>query len=104
MLLIDRFKLNVHQEKKASHLCAGCRKERRNAPGGVKPSDIHPNGIKGPEGRSGAGMMFDGREGLTAQGIPIANPVGHLSLQLRRMVIDKTGLAGKYDFTLEWRR
>jgi uncharacterized protein (TIGR03435 family) len=47
-------------------------------------------------------MMFGGREGLTAQGVPIASLVRHLSLLLGRPVIDKTGLAGKYDFTLKW--
>lgn len=37
-----------------------------------------PNRIKRPDGPAGAGTMFTGREGLTAQGIPIENPVrGH---------------------------
>ena len=46
--------------------------------------------------------MFMGREGLTAQGLPIADLVRHLSRQLGRTVVDKTGLTGKYDFTLKW--
>ena len=45
--------------------------------------------------------MFGGREGLTAQGIRIASLVPRLSLQLGRTVINKTGLAGKDDFTMK---
>lgn len=68
----------------------------------AKPGDTYPNGIKSPDGPAGAGMMFMGREGLRAQGIPIENLVRHLSRQLGRTVVDRTGLTGKYDFTLKW--
>jgi uncharacterized protein (TIGR03435 family) len=45
-------------------------------------------------------MMRDGE--MTAQAVPISNLVGILSMQLHRQVIDKTGLTGKYDFTLKF--
>ena len=39
---------------------------------------------------------------VTGQGVPIANLVALLSRQLDRTVVDKTGLIGDYDFTLQW--
>lgn len=100
--LAERFKLKVHQETKELPIYALVVAKNGPKLREAKPGDTYPNGIKGPEGKSGAGMMFGGREGLTAQAVPIADLVRHLSLQLGRSVIDKTGLAGKYDFTLKW--
>jgi uncharacterized protein (TIGR03435 family) len=48
---------------------------------------------------------WTGRSHLSAQATPIsalAQPV--LTAQLNRPVLDRTGLTGKYDFTLEWTR
>lgn len=39
---------------------------------------------------------------VTGQAITIGGLVSMLSQQLQRTVIDKTGLMGKYDFTLQW--
>jgi uncharacterized protein (TIGR03435 family) len=47
-------------------------------------------------------MMRMARDQLTAQGVPISDLVRPLSQQLGRTVIDKTGLTGNYDFTLQW--
>jgi bla regulator protein blaR1 len=102
MLLADRFKLRVHQETKDLPIYALVVAKNGPKLQEAKPGDTYPNGMKGPDGRSGAGLMLGGKEGLTAQGIPIANLVRHLSLQLGRTVIDKTGLTGEYDFTLKW--
>jgi len=44
---------------------------------------------------------MQGRQ-LTAVGVPIDRLVQPLSRMLARTVIDKTGLTGKYDITLEW--
>lgn len=101
VLLADRFKLKVHQETKELPIYVlvvaknGAKLEE------AKPGDTYANGIKGPDGKSGAGMMFGRREGVTAQGVPIANLVRRLSLLLGRSVVDNTGLSGKYDFTLK---
>lgn len=47
--------------------------------------------------------MGFGRGRLTGQGVPIARLVRMLShQQLGRPVLDKTGLTGIYDFTLQW--
>jgi uncharacterized protein (TIGR03435 family) len=45
-------------------------------------------------------MMRPGQ--LTGQGITVASLANQLSQQLHRSVVDKTGLTGKYDFTLQW--
>jgi uncharacterized protein (TIGR03435 family) len=101
-LLAERFKLTVRRESKELPIYAlVVAKDGPNLQE-AKPGDTYPNGIKGPDGQPGAGMMMMGREGLTAQGIPIANLVRHLSRVLGRKVVDKTGLTGKYDFTLKW--
>jgi uncharacterized protein (TIGR03435 family) len=48
-------------------------------------------------------MFMEGNGGpVRGQGIAIANLVHLLSQQLGRIVVDKTGLTGKYDFTLQW--
>src|SRR6266576_3587722 len=101
-LLADRFKLTIHRETKELPTYALVVAKDGAKFQEAKPGDTYPNGIKGPDGHAGAGMMFMGREGLTAQGIPIADLVRHLSRQLGRTVVDKTGLTGKYDFNLKW--
>ncbi len=101
-LLADRFKLTIHRETKELPIYALVVAKDGAKFQEAKPGDTYPNGIKGPDGHAGAGMMFMGREGLTAQGLPIADLVRHLSRQLGRTVVDKTGLTGKYDFTLKW--
>ena len=67
-----------------------------------KAGDTYPNGFKRPDGRSGSGLMRMTRTQLTAQGVAIDSLVGNLSLRLGRTIIDKTGLTGKYDYTLQW--
>jgi uncharacterized protein (TIGR03435 family) len=111
-LLTDRFKLTFHRETKELGVYSlvitkdGSRLQRAN------PGDTYPNGFKGPDGGSGAGMFrmgtYAGGAGeLAGQGLPIASQerpslVGLLTEQLGRPVLDKTGLVGDYDFTLKW--
>jgi uncharacterized protein (TIGR03435 family) len=47
-------------------------------------------------------MMMPGRARLIGAGQPISQLVDALARQLGRPVTDKTGLAGTYDFTLEF--
>jgi uncharacterized protein (TIGR03435 family) len=101
-LLADRFQLRVHRITKDLPLYALV-----VAKGGLKlidanPNDTYPNGIKASDGTSRAGMtqMRDGQ--LRAQGIPMSRLVDILSVNLDRIVVDKTGLTGKYDMTLQW--
>jgi uncharacterized protein (TIGR03435 family) len=88
VLIEDRFQLKVHREMKempAYFLSVG--------KSGLK---IRPNsGEPGPLIRTGRGQM-------TVKKVPMATVAQVLSNTLRRPVIDKTGLTGEYDFTLEW--
>ncbi len=103
-LLSDRFQLKVHRETKSLPEYALVIAENSAKLKEAKTGDTYPNGMKGPDGGSGAGIMMMGLNGggLTAQGVPMANLVRMLSQQLGRTVVDRTGLTGKYDFTLQW--
>jgi uncharacterized protein (TIGR03435 family) len=100
-LLEDRFGLKSHEETKELPVYALVVAKGGPKLHEAKPGDAYPNGFKGPDGKGGAGMMmFNGKQ-LTAQGVPISNLTQFLSRQTQRTVIDKTGLTGKYDFTLD---
>jgi bla regulator protein BlaR1 len=102
-LLADRFKLTTHRETRELPIYALVIAKNGPKLQEAKPGDTYPNGIKGPDGRSAAGMIFmTGRGSVTGQGIPISDLVRLLSRQLGRKVEDKTGLIGKYDLTLQW--
>ena len=103
-LLSDRFSLAVHRETQTGAVYAlvvatnGPRVRRSH------PADNYPNGYRRPDGLGGGGlMMMDGKGGtLTCQAISIRSLAATLASQLGRTVIDKTGLEGDYDFTLQW--
>jgi len=89
-LLADRFQLQVHRET-------------RDAP--IYALLVAKNGPKmqtAPEGRTGQRGINVERGRLTAMSAPLAILVNWLSNQTGRPVIDKTGLAQKFDFKLEW--
>lgn len=90
-LLADRFKLLVHRETKEEQVYNLVVDK-----GGSKLKEAVNTGKPGPRGLRGGG----GR--LTGMGAPMLIFVNYLSQQLGRSVIDKTGLKGTYDFTLEW--
>jgi uncharacterized protein (TIGR03435 family) len=101
-MLADRFKLKVHLETKEIPIYSLV-----IAKGGFKLKDADPNntyadGIKGFDGVSHAGMMTMGHGKLTAQAIQMSNLANNLTIQVHRLVVDNTGLKGKYDFTLQW--
>ncbi len=119
-LLADRFKLTVHHE--ARDLPVYALVVAKNGPKfrQAKPGDTYPNGVKGPDGKPFPMGPDDKpiplliwREGdqikMSAQGAPIASAdpnerslLGILSSHVGREVVDRTGLPGKYDFTLQW--
>jgi uncharacterized protein (TIGR03435 family) len=101
-MLADRFKLKVHRETKEVPVYSLV-----IAKGGFKlkdadPNNTYPDGIKGPDGNSRPGMMSMGHGKLTAQAIGMSNLAINLTIQVHRLVVDNTGLKGKYDFTLQW--
>ena len=92
-LLADRCKLAAHWDTKEIPVY-----ELVLAKGGSKIQESKSNDTGGR-----GGMGLKGRGGpLTAREVPISDLVRLLSMLLNRSVIDKTGLPGKYDFTLNW--
>ena len=101
-VLAERFQLKVHRETRDLPVY-----ELVVAKGGpkfheAKPGDTYSNGIKGPDGHSGPGLIWmqDGR--LTCQAVGIVDLTRILSQRLGHNVLDKTGLTGKYDLAMEW--
>ncbi len=111
-LLADHFKLTFHRETKELGVYSLVITKDGSRLQQAKPGDTYPNGFKGPDGGSGAGMFrmgtYAGGAGeLAGQGLPIASQerpslAGLLKEQLGRPVLDKTGLVGDYDFRLKW--
>jgi uncharacterized protein (TIGR03435 family) len=106
-LLADRFKLVVHRESREfpvyTILIAKSGLKMKEA----KPGDTYPNGFKIPGGRGGgAGSMLYqlGPSGtmMTAQGVALAQLIPTISREVGRIVLDKTGLTGNYDFVFQY--
>lgn len=100
-LLADRFKLALHRETKELPVyvlvVAGNGPKLQE----VKSSDGSPNNMNVEE-HVGGGRMMMGRGTMQGEGVPFSGIVRMLSEQLEHPVIDKTGLNGKYNFTLQW--
>jgi uncharacterized protein (TIGR03435 family) len=92
-LLADRFQLTLRRETRELPVYAlvvdkaGSRLKRHGSQDGVPPE------IK----RAGNGKVV-------FQNVPLSRLSWFLSTQVGRSVIDKTGLDGSYDFSLEWTR
>jgi uncharacterized protein (TIGR03435 family) len=103
-ILADHFKLSLHRETK--DLSVYELLVANNAPKlqVAKPGDTYAQGIKGFDGLPlGAGRIFMGDGHVVGQGVAVTSLVGILSGKLGgRIVLDKTGLTGKYDFALGW--
>ena len=95
-LLVDRFKLTFHREQKEFSIY-----QLEVAKGGpkLKPSASRPDEpvIVGPA------VVYPERVVLPGRNATMGNFVSLLQRAiLDRPVVDKTGLAGRYDFDLEW--
>jgi uncharacterized protein (TIGR03435 family) len=103
-VLAERFQLKVHRAPKEIPVYALVIAKNGPKLHQAKPGDTYADGIKGPDGKPGGrpGMMMWSRGRLIAQGIPIASLLPPLTQQLERTVLDKTGLKGTYDITLQW--
>jgi uncharacterized protein (TIGR03435 family) len=102
-LLADRFKLAVHRETRELPMFALVVAKKGSKIEEAKPGDTYPNGIKDLAGNGHGDVMRFGRGQLIGQGIAISNLVEMLSqLGLGLVIVDKTGLTAKYDFTLQW--
>jgi len=102
-LLKDRLKLTFHWETKELPVFALVIAKNGSKLREAKPDDTYPNGMKDLEGHGHGDVMRFRKRLLAGQGVSIAFLVQMLSQQqLGRPVVDKTGLTGKYDFTLQW--
>jgi uncharacterized protein (TIGR03435 family) len=77
------------------------------AKGGVKLEDGKPDpraspGMKPNTGSFSTGMS-GGAEKVIFSGVPVSRLLPILSNETGRTVVDKSGLTGKYNFTLSWR-
>lgn len=94
-LLVERFGLVFHKETREMPvytLVVG-----KNGP------KLKPASAPRPAADRGAEQKTSGNRGeLEAENLPITGLVDDLSTIVERMVIDKTGLTGSYDFTLRF--
>lgn len=87
-LLADRFQLALHSETKEQAVYALV---------------VNKGGPKLQESTEPRGLIRKmGRGTIKGQAVALGMLVLNLSNELGRRVIDKTGLAGKYDFELKW--
>jgi uncharacterized protein (TIGR03435 family) len=103
-VLAERFQLKVHRETRdlpVYELVLGKGGPKFHE---AKPGDTYPNGIKGPDGHSGPGLVWIQDGQLTCQAVGTVELTRILSQRLGHNVLDKTGLTGKYDFTMQWPR
>lgn len=91
-LLAERFHLAVHREAKSMPAYALV-----VAKNGLKIHAVEP-GRSSSTSRRGADGVFH----LTAQKVSLARLAEQLFRMLDRPVVDQTGVAGVFDFTLDW--
>jgi len=101
-LLADRFQLSVHRETRelpAYALVIGKNGSKLHE---ATPGDTYPNGLKDANGNGHGEIMRWLRGQVIGQEISLEFLAHQLSRELGRLVLDRTGLSGKYDFTLQW--
>jgi uncharacterized protein (TIGR03435 family) len=105
-LLADRFKLQVHREMRTLSvyylvIAKGGLKMKE-----AKPDDTFPDGVKRPDGSPARGVMRMTADAsgvaMTAQAVPMISIVQYLSQEVRRIVVDKTGLTTTFDFKMQY--
>jgi uncharacterized protein (TIGR03435 family) len=103
-MMEERFKLKVHREPKQMPDY-----ELATAKGGVKLKEGEPNPDAPKDGNgkpiAGSYLLMRKMGQVQAQAFSmeqLANFLGQSPMGLGRMVKDKTGLTGKYSFTLNW--
>jgi len=99
-VLADRFQVKAHIESRQLPVFDLVLAKSGPKLREVKPTDT--DGVKDPEGKRSIDMFhFDGTS-FTAQGLQIPALANNLGYRVHRTVVDKTGLKGRYDFTLKF--
>jgi uncharacterized protein (TIGR03435 family) len=98
-MLVDRFHLTFHHEPKTLPVY-----ELVLMKGGPKFKETTAAETASEEGVHGvkAGGISIHNRNLVATGVPMSRLADALSGQLHRIVVDKTGLMGKYNVELSW--
>jgi uncharacterized protein (TIGR03435 family) len=105
--LADRLVLTIHRETKEFSVYLLVIAKNGPKLQEAKPGDTYADGIKDRDGsplEAGNTRTTGGRNAhtLTAHAVPISALTQMLLAYLGRPVLDRTGLTGKYDFTLKW--
>ncbi len=98
-ILTDRFALKFHHEKKV--LAVYELVVVKDGPRFQATTEAEEKSDKGVNGVRAGGISVHNTQ-LTATGVPLSSIADTLSGQLHRIVVDKTGLVGKYNLTLHW--
>src|ERR1700722_6411143 len=106
-MLADRFQLKIHRESRESTIYGLV-----VAKSGLKLKEADPVKADASATTPGAdasyhpgsmGTSVNGRDGkITAQAVPLSSLAESLTRQVDRIVVNKTGLTGKYDIELLW--
>ena len=101
-LLADRFKLVTHREVKEQPVYALVIAKSGLKLTESKPDDTHPDGAKEGQDNKRPNAIHMSRGHLAAQAISMPDLEVLLTQITGRTVLDKTGLKGNYDVTLNW--
>ena len=101
-LLADRFKLSVHRETREVPAYALVIARKGSKLHEATPGDTYPDGLKDSSGSGHGGIMRMLRGQIIGQGVTLDLLAEALSSGLGRTVLNRTGLTGEYDFTLQW--
>ena len=99
-ILVDRFQLTAHRETREMPVYELVIGKHGPMLAANNPDVPSPESSKTSGCRAGC-MASDGRH-LDAKGVGTEAIAGFLTRRTQRPVIDKTGLTGKYDFSLDW--
>lgn len=105
--LAERFQLKLHRETRDLSSYALVVADDGPTLQPAKPASSYPDAVTGPEGRpleKSIRMKRDGHQtGMEARGLSVTDLAAQLSRQFGTAIVDKTGLSGNYDFTLNWK-
>jgi len=105
--LVERFKLALHPETRELPTYALVVGDDGSKLQPAKPASRYSDPVKSPDGipldKSFRIKLNGSQAGLEARGMSTSDMASHLSRQLGTVVVDKTGLAGTYDFSLNWK-
>jgi len=101
-LLADHFLLSVHRETRELPTYALVIAKNGSKLHQATPGDTYPNGISDSLGNGHGDIMRMLRGQIIGQGVSLDALVQPLSHELGRTVLNRTGLTGKYDCTLQW--